>query len=168
MFHLSNDDILTLFLAKENSPRELISKLRAHHQSLFFTPYENKTQLGEELTDLIAAPVRLGGVAAGSALGVALAAATCIGSLCIAGAAALSLNTRLRTSALDCAMNALIMIGSGLVTIATSLLLAMVSIPYGLASLVTRSVSTLVGCTAKDNLEQESESLEHLTSTCTY
>ena len=156
MFHFSDDELWSILNNEHSSDStyfaSLYTKARAEYKPKFFKPYPNIKEFAQELVSPAVDPLRLCGIAAGASIGSIIATVACIGGLLLAGSASLFMNTKLRDTALNGVCMALSIVGSGLVTAASCLLLAILSIPYNLGSLLTRTVSSLITANEPDTL----------------
>jgi hypothetical protein len=146
MFHFSDDELWSL-LSLDQMDRwsdcfRLVDRARSLYKPLFFTPYQDLKSLGAELAAPITVPLRLLGMASAATIGAGLALIACIGAGLIAGIAALFRCSHAADEVFNAACKASIVLGSALITTASCLLLALISIPYGLASIITRSTVT--------------------------
>lgn len=165
MFHLSNDTLNTILSPKDEQLcsyiAAVVSRIKKQYKPLFFKSYSNSDEFVDELFAPVLDPLTLLGMASGGAVATLIAITASLGSLLVAGTAALFMNTKVRDAAFDFASLLVTQIGVGLLTAACSLFLAIVSIPYNLISLVTRSATTLINSTKEqssvigDNLEHE-------------
>ena len=147
MFHFSDDKITEILSAKTPGFTyftHVASDAHKEYKPLFFTPYRSFKEFGQELIAPLENPLSLCGMAAGSLLMGGIAAVLSAAALLVSAAAALLQQTKARDVAFEFACNVGIATAAGLITAASALLLAVLSIPYTLLSLLTRAVSTLL------------------------
>ncbi|CAM3154259.1 Uncharacterised protein [Legionella steigerwaltii] len=109
----------------------------------FFTPYKNLYEFGGELIAPGVYPFA-GLVLAGfSAFAFFASAAVCLATYLVAAGAFVFNAPELRDDALEFAGSVLYFTGVALLTSAVSALLALISFPHSVLSIVTRSMSTL-------------------------
>ncbi|WP_148263569.1 hypothetical protein [Legionella drancourtii] len=150
MFGLYGDREVNYIFSNHNSSVEGIAS-RAYElykkRPGFFTPYKNGRHIVGGVVAPLIYPVA-GVVLAGYSLIVsAIASVVFVGSLLVAGGAYLLENTALYNDAQGIAGCALKFTGVALLTAAISTLLAVLSIPHGMAHLVTRSGASIAAFT---------------------
>ncbi len=148
MFHFNDDQISTILNTSTENDfsyfTRIASRFRQEYKPLFFTPYRSINEFGLELIAPVHHPLQLGGMSATSFMFAFLAAIVGIVSLLVSAIAGLFLHTKMQNNAYDCASNALILLGSSIITGVTCCLLAFASIPYTICSLVSRSIASLL------------------------
>lgn len=157
MFHFTDEEIAHLLdTGSENDFSyftTVASRFRKEYKPLFFTPYRSIDEFGLELIAPVETPLRLTAMSVAAAVGAVLAAAASVAALLISSTASLFMQTKLRDSAFNFACNSLIVLGSGLITAASCFLLALVSLPYALFSLASRSLTSLLNMMKGDETE---------------
>lgn len=128
----------------------------------FFTPYRDGYEFAGELIAPALYPMA-GIVTSGySVLAAVATTVACIATLLFATGAALCGATKLRNDALTFAGLGLQFVGIALFTSAVSALLAIISFPHSLASIVTRSAATLLSSGFDNDSEKEMTSATDL------
>ncbi|MGL5742243.1 MAG: hypothetical protein ACRCXC_06695 [Legionella sp.] len=109
----------------------------------FFTPYRDGYEFAGELIAPIVYPLAGAVTCVYAAFAAVAAMAACIAGFLVASGAALFCAAELRDDALEFSGLALQFAGIALFTSAVSVLLAIISFPHSVASLVPRSAATL-------------------------
>jgi len=147
MFHFTDDKITSILNTRTNDDftyfAQVASRFANEYKPLFFTPYRSCKEFGLELIAPIENPLRLAGISGAAAMFAVLAAAASVAALLIGSTAALFMQTKVKEGAFNFASTALIVLGSALITAATSFVLAIASLPYALFSLASRSITSL-------------------------
>lgn len=131
----------------------------------FFTPYRNIYEFAGELIAPVFYPLHGTLLAGATAIAAVISGALYIGASLVALGASLFHAPEFKNNTCKLAGFSLYCTGWFLIISAASALLALISIPHSLASLVTRSVSTLVNAgsesarneSVQDNPEDEDE-----------
>jgi hypothetical protein len=147
MFYFNRDEIDSILSSQADNVgayfSSVFTKVRNQYKPLFFTPYRSGCEFASELVAPVIDPLRLAGITAASALAAVIAAAAALGALLVTSIATLCMNTKIRDTVWDFTCNAVVFLASALITAATCLFLSIASIPHGLASLLTRSATTV-------------------------
>ena len=159
MFHFCDYELGSILRSDgDNNPTywyNVSNKIRTQYKPLFFTPYRSVAEASSELVAPFLDPLRLIGMSTVSGAAFMLFSAVCLGSALVAGVAALFKNVELRDEALNAACVMTTLMGSALITAASTLILALVSIPFGLLSLCTRSVVTVSALLPENQVKEE-------------
>lgn len=169
MFYFSNTEIDSLLSSNNNDGLcsyfgGVFSKAHKQYKPLFFTPYHSVSEFAEELVAPIVHPLQLAGIAASSGITALIATAAALGGLLVSGIASLCMLDNISDKAVNFSLHAITMVGVGLMTAASCLFLSLVSIPHGLASLVTRTVTTAF-CKKEEQVTEDSIELASIRST---
>ncbi|ARB91575.1 hypothetical protein [Legionella longbeachae] len=109
----------------------------------FFKPYQNAKEFADGVIAPVVYPLGLAFLGTMGSLVTAIAPSICVGSLLFAVGAAAFGASEVNDNALDVAALSLYITGYALVLTAASFLLAIITIPCSLASLVTHTLSTV-------------------------
>lgn len=161
MFHLTEDQITKVLNEKAKGGFSdffaQASRFRKEYKPLFFTPYRSLEEFQDELAAPIIDPISLGFMSLGASLVAAVTASLSLAGLLVSSTLAFTLNNKVQNDTINLARNTAIMAGVMLTTAVTCFLLAVISIPYGVLSLMTRSVASLLLTKEEEESTQLSE-----------
>jgi hypothetical protein len=121
-------------------------------QQGFFAPYRNKQDVLQTVFSPVTAPVGLALLSGASAVAATCAALACIGSLFVAGIAALSGNKELRDSSFEFAASAATIAAVALASTVFCALMAAISAVITPIRMLTRTIGTIVNGGMDDSL----------------
>ena len=109
----------------------------------FFTPYNDRRDFFYDVISLVRNPLLFTMGAVVMAFNTLVAACYCVGNLLLILGATIFMSPKYYNSGLEGVADALVHVGRALLGTATAVLLAVLSIPHALASLISRTFKTI-------------------------